>query len=79
MYKAVCFRKDLHSDPRIHTNFIETKQGISTVAEDTPLPFIMDTFWTSFSITTKQQALLRKYVIDKRTIDLRYAHLRFCL
>ena len=34
------------------------------VAEDTPLPVNIDTFWASISNKAKLQALLRKYVIE---------------
>ena len=37
---------------------------ISMVAEDTPLPVNIDTFWASISNKAKLQALLRKYVIE---------------
>ena len=37
---------------------------ISIVAEDTPLPVNMDTFWASISNKAKLQALLRKFVIE---------------
>lgn len=38
---------------------------ITMVAEDTPLPVNMDTFWASIANQAKLQALLRKWVIEK--------------
>ena len=38
---------------------------ISTVAEDTPIPVNMDTFWASITNKATLQALLRKWVPEK--------------